>query len=100
MIGASLAAAGVVMAASQALLLRQLVSRSRRIDRTALLGITVATAGHLGYATATAGWMMFAWTTTWLLGALVMPSTNALMSRRIEANAQGELQGAVAALYS
>ena len=33
-------------------------------------------------------------------GALVMPVTNALMSHRIETNAQGELQGAVASLFS
>ena len=44
--------------------------------------------------------MMFAWLATWFFGALVMPSTNALMSHRIEKAAQGELQGAVASLFS
>ena len=44
--------------------------------------------------------MMFAWLVTWFLGALVMPSTNALMSHRVEKSAQGELQGAVAGLFS
>ncbi len=37
--------------------------------------------------------MMFAWLSTWFFGAIVMPSTNGLMSRRIAAEAQGELQG-------
>ena len=44
--------------------------------------------------------MMFAWLGTWFFGALVMPSSNALMSKRVAVDAQGELQGAVASLYS
>ena len=99
MIGASLAAAGVVMAVSQATLMRVLVPRLGE-RRTALTGIAVASVGYFGYGIATAGWMMFAWLGTWLLGALVMPSTNALMSHRVEKSAQGELQGAVAGLFS
>jgi DHA1 family tetracycline resistance protein-like MFS transporter len=99
MIGVSLAAAGVVMAVSQATLMRVLVPRLGE-RRTALAGIAVASVGYLGYGTATASWMMFAWLVTWLLGALVMPSTNALMSHRVEKSAQGELQGAVASLFS
>jgi DHA1 family tetracycline resistance protein-like MFS transporter len=99
MIGASLAVAGAVMALSQATLMRALVPRLGE-RRLALLGIAVASVGYLGYATASEGWMMFAWLSTWLFGALVSPSTNALMSHRIEAAAQGELQGAIASLYS
>ena len=38
--------------------------------------------------------------TGWLLAALVMPSTNALLSQKVEKSAQGELQGAVASLFS
>ena len=99
MIGASLAAAGLVMALSQTALLPVVVPRLGE-RRTAMLGITVAGLGYVGYAIATAGWMMFAWLATWLFGAMVMPSTNALMSRRVSADAQGELQGAVASLFS
>ena len=98
-IGASLALAGLVMALSQAILLRLLVPRLGE-RRAALLGIAVATVGYLGYGTATAGWMMFAWLATWFFGAIVMPTTNALMSHRVAPDAQGELQGAVASLYS
>jgi DHA1 family tetracycline resistance protein-like MFS transporter len=98
MIGASLAAAGVVMAVSQAVLMRLLVRRLGE-RRTALTGIAVASVGYFGYGIASASWMMFAWLATWFLGALVMPSTNALMSHRVEKSAQGELQGAVASLF-
>jgi DHA1 family tetracycline resistance protein-like MFS transporter len=98
-IGASFALAGTVMAVSQATLVRVLVPRFGE-RRTALLGIAVACMGYLGYATATHGWMMFAWLGTWFFGAAVMPSTNALMSQRVPPDAQGELQGAVASLFS
>jgi DHA1 family tetracycline resistance protein-like MFS transporter len=87
------------MAASQATLLRILVPRIGE-RRAALIGIGVASVGYLGYATATAGWMMFAWLGTWFFGATVMPVTNALLSHRVEPDAQGELQGAVASLFS
>lgn len=99
MIGASLALAGVVMATSQATLLRFLVPRlGERL--TVLTGMTLTMIGNVGYATATAGWMMFAWLGTWFFGSMVMPSANALMSHRIAPDAQGELQGAVASLFS
>jgi DHA1 family tetracycline resistance protein-like MFS transporter len=99
MIGASLAAVGVVMALSQATVVRFLVPRLGE-RRAALTGIAIAIVGYIGYATATRGWMMFAWLVTWFFGATVMPTTNALMSHRVAADAQGELQGAVASLYS
>lgn len=99
MIGASLATAGVAMATAQMGLLRILVPRLGE-RRTALLGVALGTVGYLGYGSATAGWMMFAWLATWMFGALVMPVTNAVMSHRIAPDAQGELQGAVASLFS
>jgi len=99
MIGASLATAGLVMTLTQAVLIRRLIPRLGE-RRTALLGIAFAVLGYAGYATATQGWMMFAWLITWLFGALVMPSTNAFLSHRVAPDAQGELQGAVACLSS
>jgi len=35
-----------------------------------------------------------------MFGALVMPTTNAFMSHRVQPDAQGELQGGVASLFS
>jgi DHA1 family tetracycline resistance protein-like MFS transporter len=99
MIGASLALVGAVMVTSQMTVLRFLVPRLGE-RKVALLGITVAGVGYAGFASATAGWMMFAWLTTWFFGAIVFPVTNALMSHRIAPEAQGELQGAVAGLAS
>jgi MFS transporter, DHA1 family, tetracycline resistance protein len=99
MIGASMALVGAVMVTSQMTLLRFMVPKLGE-RKVALLGITVAAIGYAGFASATAGWMMFAWLTTWFFGAIVFPVTNAVMSHRIAPEAQGELQGAVAGLAS
>jgi DHA1 family tetracycline resistance protein-like MFS transporter len=98
-IGLSFAVAGAVMATSQATLPRLLVPRLGERN-AALAGAAIGALGYLGYATAGAGWMMFAWLGTWFFGAMVMPTTNALMTRHVPADAQGELQGAVASLHS
>ena len=66
----------------------------------ALFGIASGLAGYAGFGLATAGWMMFAWLASWFFAAIVMPTTVALMSHRISPDAQGELQGAVASLFS
>ena len=99
MIGASFAAVGVVMASSQAIVMRFLVPRLGK-RRTALIGIVSGTLGYVGFGLATATWMMFALLITWFFAAIVMPTMNALMSHRISPDAQGELQGAVASLFS
>jgi MFS transporter, DHA1 family, tetracycline resistance protein len=99
MIGASLALVGAIMVISQATLLRLLVPRLGE-RRTALLGIMVGVICYAGLGAATAGWMMFAWLAAWFFPAIVFPVTNALMSHRIAPEAQGELQGAVAGLFS
>lgn len=99
MIGASMALVGAIMVTSQMTVLRFLVPRLGE-RKVALLGITIAAIGYAGFAAATAGWMMFAWLSTWFFGAIVFPVTNALMSHRIPPESQGELQGAVAGLAS
>jgi MFS transporter, DHA1 family, tetracycline resistance protein len=98
-IGASFAAVGLVMLSSQLIVMRLLVPRLGE-RRAALIGIVSGTAGYAGFGLATAGWMMFAWLASWFFAAIVMPTTNALMSHRISPDAQGELQGAVASLFS
>jgi DHA1 family tetracycline resistance protein-like MFS transporter len=98
-VGASLAFAGIVMAASQATLPRLMVPKFGEAT-CASIGLTFGALGFLGYAFATRGWMMFALLVSWFFGAVTMPSLNALMSRRIPPTAQGELQGGVASLMS
>jgi len=99
MVGASLAFIGIIMVIGQGTLPRIVIPRLGEY-RTALIGLAVGATGFIGYALSSSTWSIFAWQLTWLLGALVMPSMQALMSQRIPQNAQGELQGAVASLFS
>jgi DHA1 family tetracycline resistance protein-like MFS transporter len=99
-VGSSLAFVGVVMAVAQGLLSRVLIPRLGGERRAAALGLTVAFFTYLGYGFAAQGWMMYAVSVTTLVVALAYPSMNAIMSQQIPANAQGELQGAVASASS
>jgi DHA1 family tetracycline resistance protein-like MFS transporter len=99
MIGASLALVGAIMVLSQGVLLRLLVPRLGE-RKVALIGVTVGAITYAGLGLSTAGWMVFAWLFAWLFPSIVFPVTNALMSRRVGPEAQGELQGAVAGLFS
>ena len=98
-VGASLAFVGLIMATSQGLLTRVVVP-SLGERRTAVIGLVCAFCAYIFYAFAGRGWMMYAGMTAWLMAGLVYPSMNAIMSQQVPANAQGELQGAVASLYS
>jgi DHA1 family tetracycline resistance protein-like MFS transporter len=99
MIGASLATAGIVIATSQATMMRYIVPRLGE-RKAGIVGILGGIAAYTGFGLATAGWMMFAALGAWFFGAIVFPTINALMSHRIAHDAQGELQGAVASLFS
>lgn len=98
-VGGSLAFVGVVMAIAQGVLTRVLIPFFGGERRAALAGMTAAVVAYLGYAFSTQGWMMYAFGLTTAIFALTYPAMNALASQRIPANAQGELQGAVASLY-
>ena len=99
-VGASLAFVGVLMALSQGVLTRVLIPWLGGDRRAALVGMGAALLAYVGYALAIQGWMMYVVGLTTFFFALTYPSMNALASQQIPANAQGELQGAVASLYS
>jgi MFS transporter, DHA1 family, tetracycline resistance protein len=99
-VGYSLAWVGLLMATAQGVLTGVLVPWIGGERRAALVGMSAALVAYVGYALATEGWMMYVVGLTVFLFALTYPSMNALASQQIPANAQGELQGAVACLYS
>jgi DHA1 family tetracycline resistance protein-like MFS transporter len=99
-IGYSLAFVGLVMAFAQGVLTRTLIPRLGGERQAAAVGMAFAIVAYLGYAFSTQGWMMYVVSATSMFFAMTYPSMNALMSRQIPANAQGELQGAVASVYS
>jgi DHA1 family tetracycline resistance protein-like MFS transporter len=99
-VGGSLAFVGVVMAVAQGYLTRLLIPWFGGEQRAALVGMAAAIVAYVGYAFATRGWMMYTISLSTAVFALTYPSMNALASQRIPGNAQGDLQGAVAGLYS
>jgi MFS transporter, DHA1 family, tetracycline resistance protein len=99
-VGYSLAFVGTVMAIAQGVLTRVLIPWLGGERRAALIGMAFAVLAYVGYATVTAGWLMYLVSLTTFMFALTYPSMNAIASQQIPANAQGELQGAVACLYS
>jgi MFS transporter, DHA1 family, tetracycline resistance protein len=99
-VGYSLAFVGTLMALAQGVLTRVLIPWIGGERRAALAGMSAAVVAYVGYALVTRGWMMYVVGLTTFVFALTYPSMNALASRQIPADAQGELQGAVACLYS
>lgn len=99
-VGYSLAFVGTVMAIAQGAFTRVLIPWLGGERRAAAAGMAAAVIAYLGYALVPQGWMMYLVSLSTFVFALTFPSMNALASRQIPANAQGELQGAVASLYS
>jgi len=99
-VGWSLAWVGTVMAVAQGVLTGVLIPWIGGERRAAVAGMLAAIVAYLGYAFATQGWMMYVVSLTTFIFALTYPSMNALASQRIPGDAQGELQGAIACLYS
>jgi DHA1 family tetracycline resistance protein-like MFS transporter len=100
LVGYSLAAAGIVMAVSQAGLTRVLIPKLGGEQRAALVGLLSGAAVYTCYAFAPHAWVLYLGILGWGMAALSWPSLNALMSQQVPPDAQGELQGALASLSS
>ena len=98
-VGLSMSFVGVCAALAQGLAVGPLVRRLGE-RRAMLIGFALFAVSFLGYAFATAGWMMYFWIVPFALGSVASVAANALMSRQVPANQQGELQGAVSSLRS
>ena len=92
LIGASLAMVGLLMALAQVFLVGRVVKRFGE-RHSAEIGIGFAMCGFIAYAVLRNGWFVFPILALTAMQSLVMPSMNGLMSRRVPADAQGELQG-------
>ena len=98
-VGWSLAAVGVSAIFAQAVLTRTLVPQFGE-RRLVGWGVSSAVASYIVYASASAGWVMYAGIAVGTLGGLVYPALQSLMSAEVGRDAQGELQGAVSSLVS
>ena len=98
-VGYSLMAVGIFTAVSFGVLPRFVVPRIGEV-RAVFAGFLFATLGYAGYAFSSAPWMIYAWMAVWSLGGMAGPALNAIMSRAVPANQQGELMGARASTDS
>lgn len=98
-IGGSLAFTGVLMAFTQGFLTGKIVPRIGE-RRAVIVGLASGALGMAIIAFATAGWVVYVAMIAGTLQGLAYPSMNAIMSKQVAADQQGELQGGVASLMS
>ena len=96
-IGFSLMAVGLSAAIVQGGLTRVVIPKIG--ERAAsILGMGVAVVAFAGFAFATQPWMIYALIGFSAIAGLAQPALQGIMSRTVPANAQGELQGAIASV--
>ncbi len=96
-VGYSLGAIGLSIALVQGGLMRRVIPKLGPA-RSASVGLVFAIIAYTGYAFADSERMVYVFMLPMALGGLVGPSIQGWMSSRTEANAQGELQGALSSL--
>lgn len=96
-IGFSLGAVGLMTALVQGGLTRVAVPKFGEW-RVIMFALSVTVLAYVGYGLVTAAWMVYLVIMFGALGGLGQPALQAVMTRRIPANAQGELQGAITSL--
>lgn len=99
MIGASLMFVGLMAAIVQGGLTRVAIPKLGE-RRAAIFAMSVTCVSYFAFAFAEKGWIVYAIIAFSALGGLAQPALQGIMSRTMPANAQGELQGAVAAIMS
>ena len=97
-IGFSLMAVGLSAAIVQGGLTRIIIPKIGERN-AAFLGVFVAIISYTCFAFAPSGWMIYPIIAVSALAGLTQPSLQGIMSRTVPANAQGELQGAIASVH-
>jgi MFS transporter, DHA1 family, tetracycline resistance protein len=97
MVGVSLMVVGVATAIVQGFLVRAAVPRLGE-RRALVFGLVMSIAGHTLLGLASQGWMMLSFIFVLALGGLAGPAVQAIISREVAADEQGELQGALNSL--
>jgi MFS transporter, DHA1 family, tetracycline resistance protein len=98
-IGASLAFVGMLMAFTQAVLTGRIVKHLGE-HRAVIIGLASGAASMMLLAFSDIGWFAYVAMTAGMLQFVAYPSMNAIMSKQVPPDSQGELQGGVASLMS
>ncbi len=98
-VGYSLAAVGILVAIVQGLLIGKVVSRFGN-KRVIMGGFILWTLGMLLYAVSFQSWILYASLIPYCLGGVATPTLQGLISNKIPANEQGNLQGTLTSMAS
>ena len=99
MVGISLAVVGLLVAVVQGWLTRY-VNPWLGNEKSIYLGLLLYTVGMFLFGIANRGWMMFLFLVPYCFGGIAQPALQSVMSGRVPANEQGEMQGAITSLQS
>lgn len=99
MVGISLGVMGGLTALVQGYLIRKILPKVGN-ERGILYGIVAYTLGMILFAFAGKPWMMFAVLGIYCLGGLAGPALQSVITSKVPANEQGDLQGALTSLVS
>jgi len=98
-VGYSISVVGVAIAIVQGGLIKK-ANNLFGIKRSVYVGLFLQIIGFTLFAFAGQAWMMFALMLPFAMGGIAGPSMQSIMTSQVEANEQGELQGAVTSLMS
>ncbi len=99
MVGYSLAFVGLTIGIVQGGLIRVVVPKIGEL-KAVFVGLTFYLTGYILFAFANRGWMMFVFMVPYALGGLGMPAIQSIISNKVPANEQGEVQGVLTSLIS
>ncbi len=99
MVGYSLAFVGLTIGIVQGGLIRVIVPKIGEM-KAVFVGLAFYLTGYMLFAFANHGWMMFAFMVPYALGGLGMPAIQSIISNKVPANEQGEIQGVLTSLIS
>lgn len=99
MVGISLGAIGLLVGLVQGGLIRWTSPRLGN-QKSIYFGLILYTLGMFLFAIASESWMMFAFLIPYCLGGISGPALQSVISEKVPANEQGEIQGTMASLMS
>jgi len=99
MVGVSLGVVGLLVGIVQGGLIRWINPKLGN-EKSIYLGLALYTFGMLLFAFATESWMMFVFLIPYCLGGIAGPAMQAVISGKVPANEQGEIQGTLSSLMS
>lgn len=98
-VGYSIAFVGVSIAVVQGGLIKTAMKLLGQ-NKAVYIGLCFYIIGFMLFAFASQGWMMFAFMIPYALGGIAGPAIQGILSSKVPANEQGELQGALTSLMS